>query len=65
MPSKKPQNASVSTHKEVGDGTRELKEESVDFGMTSGTTLVSVIWNTLERKKSTHPILKGQSYKML
>ena len=42
MPSRKLENASVDTHKEVGDATGELKEESVDFGMTSGRNLFSV-----------------------
>ena len=41
-PSKKLENASIDTHKEVADGTGELKEESVDFGMTSGTNLFGV-----------------------
>ena len=35
MPSKKPKNKSVNTHKEVVDGTGELKGEGVDFGTTS------------------------------
>ena len=42
MPSKKLENASVDTHKEVADGTGELKEESVDFGTTSGANLFGV-----------------------
>ena len=42
MPSKKLENTSIDTHKEVGDGTGELKEESVNFGMTSGTNFFSV-----------------------
>ena len=41
-PSKKLKNASVDTHKEVANGTGELKEESVDFVMTSGTNLFGV-----------------------
>ena len=41
-PSKKLENVSVDTHKEVGDGTGELKEESVDLGTTSGTNLFGV-----------------------
>ena len=50
-PSKIPKNASVDTHKEVGDGTGELKEESVDFGTTSGTTLFGVSHMEHSRKE--------------
>ena len=42
MPAKKPKNESINTHKEVVDGTRELKGEGVDFGTTSGTSLLGV-----------------------
>ena len=50
-PSKKPKNESINTHKEVVDGTGELKGKGVDFGMTSGTSLFSVIHMEQSRKE--------------
>ena len=41
-PSQKLGNTSIDRHKEVGDGTGKLKEESVDLGTTSGTNLFGV-----------------------